>query len=116
MTSNPIDSRESRPLLEYKNVTVMRNNRKVLDQINLSIASGEHVAILGPNGAGKSSLIKTITRELYPITDGADSYLRIIGEEHWNIFELRDYLGIVGSEVIKSNFINSSCEEVVLSG
>lgn len=73
------------------------------------------MAILGPNGAGKSSLIKTITRELYPMASGTSS-LRILGKERWDIFELRDRLGIVGSEVIKSNFIDSSCLETVLSG
>jgi len=32
----------------------------VLDDINLSIAPGERVAIVGPNGAGKSTLFKVI--------------------------------------------------------
>ncbi|MEK7777960.1 MAG: ATP-binding cassette domain-containing protein, partial [Chloroflexota bacterium] len=70
---------ERPPLIEYKDVTVVRNRRKVLEGINLRIAVGEHVAILGPNGAGKSSLIKTMTRELYPLAGNPDSYLRLLG-------------------------------------
>jgi ABC-type molybdenum transport system ATPase subunit/photorepair protein PhrA len=39
----------------------------LLDRLTLQIATGEHVCILGPNGCGKSTLIKTITRECYPV-------------------------------------------------
>jgi len=104
------------PLIEYRNVTVMRDNSKVLDDISLSIGVGEHVAVLGPNGAGKSTLIKTITRELYPLADSAGSSLRILGKELWNITELRTQLGIVGSDIVKSSFGDISCLDIVLSG
>ena len=107
---------KSPPLIEYRNVTLIRNKRNILDGISLSIDAGEHVAILGPNGAGKSSLIKTITRELHPIAPSSDSYLRVLGKELWNVTELRGQLGIVGSDVIKSNFADFSCQEIVLSG
>lgn len=108
--------RDRPPLIEYKNVTLMRNNRKVLDNISLSIEVGEHVAILGANGAGKSSLIKTITRELHPLAGNSRSYLRILGKELWNVEELRNRLGIVSPEAGKSSFADFSCQEVVLSG
>jgi iron complex transport system ATP-binding protein len=103
------------PLIEYRNVTVSRGDRIVLDGITLSIDLGEHVAILGPNGSGKSSLIKTITRECYPrLIDG--SYLRILGQEVWNIFELRSLLGIVSSDLVQACMGDYSGGEIVLSG
>lgn len=40
-----------------------------LKNINLTISSGEKVALIGGNGAGKSSLLKTIMG-LYPISSG----------------------------------------------
>jgi iron complex transport system ATP-binding protein len=104
------------PLIEYKNVTLMRGNRKILDDINLSIEVGEHVAILGPNGAGKSSFIKTITRELHPVSDDHNSSIKILGKELWNLQELRNQLGIVGSETTKSVYWDFSCMEIVLGG
>lgn len=88
------------PLIEYKNVTLMRKDRKALDCLTLSIGLGEHVAILGPNGSGKSTLIKTITRELYPLAGIEDSYFRILGRDRWDIFELRGFLGIVDAGLI----------------
>jgi iron complex transport system ATP-binding protein len=104
------------PLIEYKNVTVMRGNHRVLHNITLSVALGEHLAILGPNGAGKSSLIKTITRELHPVAQNSGSYMRILGKELWNVMELRNRLGIVSPEVTKSSFRSFTCQEIVLSG
>jgi len=110
------EQKSSPPLIEYKNVTIMRNSRIILDNINLTIHSGEQVAILGPNGAGKSSLLKTITREYYPLADGQDRFVRIMGEEFWDVFELRKHLGIVSWEAPRSIFRDFTCFEIVLSG
>lgn len=44
-------------------------NTKVLDNINLSIASGETVGIIGGTGSSKSSLVQLIPR-LYDVTGG----------------------------------------------
>ncbi|MCW5981679.1 MAG: ATP-binding cassette domain-containing protein [Bryobacteraceae bacterium] len=103
------------PLIEYSNVTVSRGDRIALNSLTLSIGLGEHVAVLGPNGSGKSSLIKTITRECYPrLIPG--SYLRILGQEAWNIFELRPLLGIVSNDLVDTCTGNYSGGEIVLSG
>jgi iron complex transport system ATP-binding protein len=68
-----------------KNVSVMRGDNLALDGLSLRIGVGEHVCILGPNGCGKSTLIRTITRENYPlIRDGAS--MTILGQSRWNVF------------------------------
>jgi iron complex transport system ATP-binding protein len=114
MNSNHL-ANQSAPLIEYQNITVVQSNRTKLDNLNLTIHPGEQVAVLGPNGAGKSSLLKTITREYYPVANKGNSYLRILGEEFWDIFELRSRLGIVHGDSIKSHFRDISCREMVLS-
>ena len=55
------------PLLQLQAASVVKNGRRVLDDLSLVIREGEHTAILGPNGAGKTSLIRLITREDYPL-------------------------------------------------
>jgi len=103
------------PLIEYRNVTVRREDNVALDNLNLSIYTGEHVAILGPNGSGKSSLIKTITREVYPLLK-PDSWLKIRGEELFDVFELRAQLGIVTNDLMRACTRNYSGLEIVVSG
>lgn len=96
-------------------MTVRREDNVALDNLNLSIYTGEHVAILGPNGSGKSSLIKTITREVYPLLK-PDSWLRIRGEELFNVFDLRAMLGIVTNDLMHACTRNYSGLEIVISG
>src|SRR5215470_5794103 len=103
------------PLLELENLQVMRGSKVVLDDFNLRVESGEHVAILGPNGCGKSTLIKTITRELYPVSRPG-SKITILGEESWNVFELRSLLGIVSNDLMAWCTGGAVGRDVVLSG
>jgi iron complex transport system ATP-binding protein len=103
------------PLLEMKNVSVMRGNNTALDRLSLRIEAGEHVCILGPNGSGKSTLIKTITRECYPLVEG-DSSMAILGRSLWNVFELRSLLGIVSPDLLAACTTEATGLDVVLSG
>jgi len=103
------------PLLRLKNVTVMRGDHAALREVNLEIAAGEHVCILGPNGCGKSTLIKTITRECYPLAQEGCA-IAILGRERWNIFELRSLLGIVSPDLLALCATDATGRDVVLSG
>jgi iron complex transport system ATP-binding protein len=96
-------------------VSVMRGAKVVLHDMDLRIGVGEHVAILGPNGCGKSTLIKTITRELYPLARPGSS-LTLLGQDRWNIFELRAALGIVSNDLMAECAREITGREVVLSG
>src|SRR5258707_665890 len=102
-------------LLDLRNVSVMRGQKVVLENFSLRIRGDEHVAILGPNGCGKSTLIKTITRECYPVAQEGSS-MTILGQERWDVFELRSMLGIVSNDLMSRTSGEVSGRDVVLSG
>ena len=47
-------------MLEIKNICFERENRKILNNVSLTIDTDKFVAITGPNGSGKSTLAKII--------------------------------------------------------
>lgn len=55
-------------ILSLRNVSFSYDNKKnILNEVNLDIRKGEHIAFVGYNGAGKSTLIKLIMRFYDPI-------------------------------------------------
>jgi ATP-binding cassette subfamily F protein uup len=58
----------SMSLLQIKEISVHFGGQALLDNISLSIASGERISLVGRNGQGKSTLMKIMCKELFPDT------------------------------------------------
>jgi iron complex transport system ATP-binding protein len=84
--------------LNMRSVDIARGQKVVLQDVNLTIATGEHIAILGPNGCGKSTLIKAMTCECYPIVRSGME-MKVYGRDRWEVQELRKHLGVVATEL-----------------
>ena len=64
-------------MLELQNICLKRDDKQILNNINLKIDSNKFMAITGPNGSGKSSLAKVIMGIIAPdsgtiLFDGQD--------------------------------------------
>ena len=105
----------SEVFLALENVNVARGENVVLQDINLSIRKGEHIAILGPNGCGKSTLIKTMTCECYPIPK-PETRVSIFGRERWDLTELKKRLGVVSAELPGRPTSGITGRDAVLTG
>ncbi len=103
------------PFLELEHVTVVRGERPVLHDINLTIATGEHIALLGPNGCGKSTLLKAMCCELYPLAS-PEARVSIFGRERWDLTELKRKLGVVQNEIPGRPMLKITGREAVLTG
>ena len=103
------------PLIDIHNATIWRGTTRVFKKLDLKIAQHERVAILGPNGSGKTTLLKTINRELYPV-DGRDSWVKILGRDHWNVWDLRKHIGIVSHDLHQRYKPTTTALEVIVSG
>jgi iron complex transport system ATP-binding protein len=103
------------PFLHLAHVNVARGDNVVLHDINLTVNTGEHIAILGPNGCGKSTLIKTITCECYPIVQ-PETRVSIFGRERWDLTELKKKLGVVSSELPGRPTLDTTGRDAVLTG
>jgi iron complex transport system ATP-binding protein len=102
-------------LIEIHNATIWRGSTRVFRSLSLRICQHERVAVLGPNGSGKTTLLKCINRELYPVAQ-SDSWIRILGRDRWNVWELREHIGLVSEDLQTGFAANASVLDAVLSG
>lgn len=49
-----------------RDLTLSYGSKTILDSVNLTIYSGEFIAVLGPNGSGKTSLMRSLLGLLQP--------------------------------------------------
>ncbi len=102
-------------LIEIRDATIWRGTTCVFEHLNLEIDQHERVAIIGPNGSGKTTLLKTINRELYPVVREG-SYVRILGRDKWNVWDLRRRIGVVSNDLHQRYTPTTLAIEVVVSG
>ncbi|MCK5672473.1 MAG: ATP-binding cassette domain-containing protein [Spirochaetales bacterium] len=55
--------------INLKDITLIKNERKILDNINVYFPKGKTSVVLGPSGCGKSTLLK-VASALIPIDSG----------------------------------------------
>jgi putative ABC transport system ATP-binding protein len=54
------------PALAFRDVSLSRSGRQILDRFNLQLAPGEQALLLGPSGSGKTSLLHLAAGLLTP--------------------------------------------------
>ncbi len=106
----------SRTLIDMRHVFLRYGETAVLSDICWQMRAGQHWAILGPNGAGKSSLLTLV------LADNPQAYandIRIFGIRRGsgeNIWEIKQHMGWVASELQRACPGGFSCLQVVCSG
>lgn len=102
--SVPFPKQPRLPILEFKNVSFKypESKRFILKNFNLTIGSGEKVALVGENGAGKSTLIKLILR-FYDATEG-EILLNGVNVKEVNLRDWYKQIGALFQNFIKYQF------------
>ena len=100
--------------LSFTNVSLERQNKKLLNNVTWQVNKGEHWAILGLNGSGKTSLLKLITAE-YWTSQGS---MEVLGNQFGgtDISNIRTKIGIVGSFIAERLSPHMLAEKIVLTG
>ncbi len=64
-------------MIEIKNLSIAYGGESVLENVYISIAKGEKVALMGPSGCGKTSLLRTAAGLLEPASGSVEISGRI---------------------------------------
>lgn len=97
--------------VSISNGTVAIGGRPVLRQVDLTVATGEFIALMGANGSGKSTLVRSLVG-LRPVTGGEvrlfDTPLGDFGDWH--------RIGFVPQRATAASGVPASVGEVVAAG
>lgn len=104
----------ARPLIRLKDVTLYRDERAVIRNLDWTLHKGEHWAILGPNGSGKSTLLNLLYGDLHPALGGIIE--RAGAPFGTRIEDWKKRLGWVSPELQADHYAAKSIEEIVISG
>lgn len=104
--------------IEFRNVSVKRENQVVFEKLNFTIKKGENIYLVGSNGSGKSIITKLL---LGFIEYEGDIFIDDIDLKDLNKTKLRENIGLcfqtpyIFSDTIKNNidcFENKKIEEI----
>jgi iron complex transport system ATP-binding protein len=82
-------------VLDFNNVTVLRDQRPILHNVDWQVQSNQRWVIVGPNGAGKTTLLRVAASQIHPSTGTAKLLGSTLGEV--NVFELRTRIGFASN-------------------
>ncbi|MEC7883145.1 MAG: ABC transporter ATP-binding protein [Verrucomicrobiota bacterium] len=86
-----------KPIIQLSNLTIQRDQKKILQGINWQVNKGEHWVVLGGNGSGKTTLLNALTGYFTPTKGEIDLLGYRYGEAHWPT--IRKKIGLVSSSL-----------------
>lgn len=88
--------RDTKNLVEVKNLTFKRGDRVIYDNLNLQVRKGKITAIMGPSGIGKTTLLRLIGGQILPesgeiLFDGQD----VCTASNKMLYQIRQRMGML---------------------
>ncbi len=84
-------------VIKIENVSVKKQEKHLLHNINWQTEKGEHWVLLGANGAGKTTLLQVILGYLWPTSGQVRVLGKVFGE--YDLRELRKKIGFVSVQM-----------------
>ena len=100
-------------VLDFSNVTVVRDRKPILNSLTWSVEPDERWVILGPNGAGKTTLLQIASASIHPTSGQATLLGEHLGKS--DVFELRPRIGFASSALAKRIPGNEAVLDVVMT-
>lgn len=98
--------------LQSENLTLGYGKKIILEHLSFELHAGEILTLIGANGAGKSTILKTIAKQLRPISGVVSINQQNLNAIHER--ELAKQLSVFLTQRIEPELM--TCEDVVASG
>jgi len=87
--------RRNKNMLKLENITVLFDDLKALDHVNMEFMEGKITGIIGTNGSGKSTLMKVMTKLLKPQEGSVYLDQQLIQDKKKDLFAYRQEVNMV---------------------
>jgi iron complex transport system ATP-binding protein len=101
-------------LIQLEHIHFRREDRHIINDVNLRMEAGEHWVILGRNGSGKSTLLEMINGYLFP----SSGKVRVLGNLYGtcDVREVRKSIGYISQALMDKLTLRDPVWEVVATG
>jgi iron complex transport system ATP-binding protein len=82
-------------VIEFAGVSVVRDGKRILDDVSWTVAATDRWVVLGPNGAGKTTLLALAATLIHPSLGVASVLDELLGLT--DVFELRPRIGVASA-------------------
>jgi iron complex transport system ATP-binding protein len=102
------------PVAAVRGVSVVRDGRPILHDVEWRVGAGERWALLGPNGSGKTTLLKVVGLQLLPTTGVVETLGERAGRTDMRAARRR--IAFVSQAILRDLRPSLSSHDVVLTG
>ncbi len=100
-------------VLSFREVTVLRGGRPIVDRLDWKVTDDQRWVVLGPNGAGKTTVLQLAGAQLHP-TSGR---VQVLGESLGavDVFDLRPRIGLASAALTERIPADELVRDVVVT-
>ncbi|MBP1995233.1 ABC transporter ATP-binding protein [Paenibacillus eucommiae] len=101
-------------MIQLKDIAYIRDNRNILQDVNLHIKEGEHWVILGKNGSGKTTLLELMNGYEFPTAGKVQVLGNLYGQ--CDVREVRKSIGYISQSLFEKMNLADPVWEIVATG
>ena len=104
-------------MILVKNLTIERSNKKIFENVNLSVGSAKIILLKGKNGSGKTTLLKAILNIIEPSSGAIYWKGKLLKKNLYNFFNHVTYIADKTSSLSKLSVKENIkiCKNIFLS-
>jgi iron complex transport system ATP-binding protein len=101
-------------VLQLEDVSIRRDGRAILADVEWSVGAGERWVVIGPNGSGKTTLLQIAGARLHPSSGTVEILGERLGASDWRAVRAR--VGFVSGSVVRSLRPSLDALDIVVTG
>ena len=100
-------------VVDLADVTIVRGEATLLDEVTWRVDESDRWVIIGPNGAGKTTLLQVISAQIHPSSGVAGLLGEVLGTV--DVFDLRPRIGLTSAALAERIPRGERVHDVVVS-